>query len=63
MNKPTASDIEVTQEDIDEARRSGLTGSEMLARAIRRQYPDARRVQIDVDTGTVTIDTGGPLVD
>jgi hypothetical protein len=54
-------EVELTQEDIDEARRLGLSGKEMLARAIRRHVPNARRVEVSDDLTTATVDTGPPL--
>jgi len=62
LPRSTASDdvtIEVTEEDIAEARRLGLTGAEMVARSIRRQYPNARHVIVTPET--ITIDIGEPL--
>ena len=53
--------FEVTQEDIDEGSALGLSGAEIVARAIRRQHPNVRHVKFSADYSEVEVEFGDPL--
>jgi hypothetical protein len=51
--------IRITVEDWEEGRRLGLTGVEVVARAIRRENPEVTNVQFSADGSEFTVTVGG----
>ena len=51
-------EIKVTQEMIDEARRRGMTGSELIAMAITKAIPEATDISVNEETISYTLPGG-----